>query len=439
MKKIINMLKNAQIWSAVGAFVIGIGVIFVCISIKEKDNTGYVESESMNSLIDESTNIESDSETESTTDELVTEIVEQDTSIQETTEVETQEKKTTKKSTTKKQTTKPTQNPTEFINADISAYINKSGNTIRTRFKTPKGFYRLEYENGSYAEYVRNQPLEPYGTKLYEYDGKLAENQTWFAAIIKTDFHEKGWLQCADCVIKLVSDYLYKNGRKNEIVFDLASGERMAYSKWTGSYKNYMSEVYYAANTLSLMNQKESKKMSLDKIFPGAYLIMAKDKKHEYGHAVYVIDVAKNPKTGELAFLLAQGSTPSQAMNVFLNPLHPNDPWYYSSEIGSTFAIPFWEFKTSNLYYYEPIGIQKTIGMEETVPATEVVSENKTDKETTTNKSTSESKTEPTTTVEETTTTVEETTAKVEETTTTGESTETTESTEGEESTDSGE
>ena len=436
------MLKNAQIWSAIGAFAIGIGVIFVCISIKEKDNTGYVESESMSSLIDESTNIESDSETESTTEEVVTEIVEQDTSIQETTEAKTQEKKTTKANTSRKPTTKPTQNPTEFIKADISAYINKSGNTIRTRFKTPKGFYRLEYEKGSYAEYVRNQPLEPHGTKLYEYDGKLAENQTWFAAIIKTDFHEKGWLQCADCVIKLVSDYLYKNGRKNEIVFDLASGERMAYSKWTGSYSKYMTEVYYAANTLSLMNQKESKKMSLDKIFPGAYLIMAKDKKHEYGHAVYVIDVAKNPKTGEIAFLLAQGSTPSQSMNVFLNPLHPNDPWYYSSEIGSTFAIPFWEFKTSNLYYYEPIGIQKPIGMEETVPSSEVNSDNKSDKETTTkNNSTSESKTETTSKVEETTSTVETTsiveTTSTEETTSAEESTEATESTEGEEATDS--
>ena len=63
----------------------------------------------------------------------------------------------------------------------------------------------------------------------------------------------------------------------------------------------------------------------------GTYILMAEQsyrdkrnrtKKHEYGHAVYVIDVAKNPKTGEIAFLLAQGSTPSQSMNVFLNPLH---------------------------------------------------------------------------------------------------------------------
>ena len=211
---------------------------------------------------------------------------------------------------------------------------------------------------------------------MYEYDGKLAEHQDWSASVIKTQFHSKGWLQCADCVMKLLGDYLYNKGKADELVFDFASGRRLSFANYSGSYEKYMSDVYMNANTSSLKAQKESIKLSLKDIFPGAYFIMDKDRVHEYGHAIFVIDVARNDK-GEVAFLLAQGSTPSQDMYIFQNPLHPDDPWYYSSEIGSTFEIPGWTFKTSNLYYYQPIGIQKGKVIEEPTVPVQTSSESK--------------------------------------------------------------
>ena len=403
MIKLIKSINKFQLLAIIGSVILGIGIICLCIKINSNDN-GIIDEETLSSssvdnLLNENTEEtqtviadvyeESDTEKQTSSSESLTETEEkeQSTSVEESKENVVTETKTTKVNTTKvntttkkPQSTEETENPTKFINADISAYINKSGNTVTTRIKAPKNFTRVEYEAGSYADYIKNLPLEPHGTKLYEYDGTISENQTWYAAVIKTEFHSRGWLQCADCIMKLISDYLYDNGRSKEIVFDLASGKRMYYSKWKGSYDKYLTEVYYSANTLSFMNQKESKRLSLDKIFPGAYFIMAKDSKHEYGHAVYVIDVAKNTKTGEIAFLLAQGSTPSQVMNIFLNPLHPNDPWYYSSEIGSTFPIPFWEFNTKNLYYYEPIGIQKGIVVEETQSETVSITETTTEK-----------------------------------------------------------
>ena len=451
MKKIINMFKNVQFLSAMGAFTIGIGIIYACISVDGNEKKETMATEATSTISEESTVIETTSLTETSTIEIVSETQTETTTVEQVTTLETttvavatQKKTTNQKTTKKQQATKATENPTKFINADISAFINKSSNTVRGRFKTPAGFTRLEYEEGSFAEYVRNQPLEPHGTKLYEFDGKLAENQTWFAAIIKTDFHKRGWLQCADCVIKLVSDYLYKNNRKSEIVFNLANGDRMAYSKWRGSYQDYLTEVYYLANTASLMDQKESKRLSLDQIHPGAYFIMAKDSAHEYGHAVYVIDVAKNYQTGEIAFLLAQGSTPSQSMNIFLNPLHINDPWYYSSEIGSTFAIPFWNFDTRNLYYYEAIGIQKPIvKVEPTTTAVEITEENtttvKTEPDTTTTVEVTPTVTTTETTTSATISSQESTSGNDEETTSVGENQGSDETTETTEPTDLGE
>ncbi len=325
---------------------------------------------------------------------------------------------TTAAPTTAKKT-KSTENPTKYANADISAWINEAGGTVTTRFKVPKGYTRVQYESGSYAEYVRNLPLKAYGTKMYEYNGKLVENQSWCASVIKTEFHSRGWLQCADCVMQLVGDYLYEKGRYSDIVFQLSGGSKLKFSTWSGGdysrakYLSFMSSVYCSANTYSLMSQSESVNLNIKDIFPGAYFIMKKDSNHLYGHAVYVIDVAKNAK-GEVAFLLAQGSTPSQDMHIFLNPLHPDDPWYYSSEIGNSFAIPFWTFSTSNLYYYKHIGIQKGTMVEETVPAT-TADVPTTEPQTTTNVETTieEGTTEAVATTEVDATTEAETTTEV--------------------------
>ena len=102
--------------------------------------------------------------------------------------------------------------------------------------------------------------------------------------------------------------------------------------------------------------------------------------------------------------------------------MHPDDPWYYSNEIGSSFAIPFWTFSTSNLYYYKHIGMQKGTVVEETVaPTTTVVPTTET--QTTTEEQTTtevETTTEIQTTTDEHTTT--ETQATTEEITTTRES-----------------
>ncbi len=302
-----------------------------------------------------------------------------------TTEVPTTPALTTSKreETTEEEST--TRFPNEYIDADISAFINEQGSTVQTRFKVPEGFQRVVYGENSFSTYLQNLPLKPHGSKIYLFDGEEKVNQTWHGAVIDMKLPSNGWLQCADCVMKLIADYLYENGRYGDITFDFVSGLEVPFKKWSEGYRvefnssgtkawlekkkdestsektyqQYMNIIYCYSNTASLKDQDESKNLKLKNIFPGAYFIVGPNRKLDLklGHAVIVVDTAINPETGEVAFLLAQGNTPSENMHIVLNPLHNDDPWYYSSEIGETFVIQFREFKTKDLFYYAPIGL----------------------------------------------------------------------------------
>ncbi|MBK7139361.1 MAG: hypothetical protein IPH74_10160 [Bacteroidetes bacterium] len=67
------------------------------------------------------------------------------------------------------------------------------------------------------------------------------------------------------------------------------------------------------------------------------------------GHAVIVVDVAKNEKTGETLFLLAQSYMPAQEIHLLKNP---NDggisPWY-SADFGNVLITPEYTFTANQL------------------------------------------------------------------------------------------
>ena len=58
-----------------------------------------------------------------------------------------------------------------FLYAEIN-YVNKKGMTIETRYDVPDGYKRMSVEKGSFAEFLRNQRLKPYGEKALYYNGK---------------------------------------------------------------------------------------------------------------------------------------------------------------------------------------------------------------------------------------------------------------------------
>ena len=62
-----------------------------------------------------------------------------------------------------------------FLYAEIN-YVNKKGMTIETRYNVPAGYKRVSVEKGSFAEFLRNQKLKPYGEKALYYNGKEKPN-----------------------------------------------------------------------------------------------------------------------------------------------------------------------------------------------------------------------------------------------------------------------
>ena len=67
------------------------------------------------------------------------------------------------------------------------------------------------------------------------------------------------------------------------------------------------------------------------------------------GHAVLVVDVAEDPRTGRGVFLLVQSYMPAQEIHILKNPTDLNlSPWHETG-FGETLRTPEWLFRRSDL------------------------------------------------------------------------------------------
>lgn len=89
----------------------------------------------------------------------------------------------------------------------FSDFINVEGNTIFTRFITPKGYKRVETAEGSFADFIGNYPLEPDGTPVYYFD-KREKGGDGHAAVFSMEVGEEDLQQCADSIMRIYAEYL---------------------------------------------------------------------------------------------------------------------------------------------------------------------------------------------------------------------------------------
>jgi poly-gamma-glutamate synthesis protein (capsule biosynthesis protein) len=115
-----------------------------------------------------------------------------------------------------------------------------------------------------------------------------------------------------------------------------------AYDDSYEEFRNYLDMVFAYAGTLSL--SEECEPVAVSEMLPGDMFIYAGSP----GHCVLVIDAAED-KEGNRCFLLAQGYMPAQDFHVLKNPLHPEDPWFYSSELTFPLETPSWTFEEGSL------------------------------------------------------------------------------------------
>ena len=257
--------------------------------------------------------------------------------------------------------------PVKKVSKKNGSLILPDGETIKSRFKAPEGFQRVETKPNSFAAYLQNLSLKPHGAVVHYYNGAEKSNNGVYLAVVDMDLVKGDLQQCADAIMRLRGEYLFEQEEYDQIKFNFTNGFEAPYKKWQDGYrikvdgnkvswykskapsssytefKKYLRMIFIYAGTLSLA--KELKPKSIKDIEIGDVFIQGGSP----GHAVIVVDMAINAETGERRFLLAQSYMPAQETQILMNPANlPTDPWY-SNLLTDQIRTPEWLFYVEDL------------------------------------------------------------------------------------------
>ena len=251
--------------------------------------------------------------------------------------------------------------------------LNKSGKTISERIPAPEGFKWMEEKEDSFGYFLKNLPLKEDGAEVLDYQNQPIYNQSGHAAIIDLEIGTKDLQQCADAVIRLRSDYLWKHKRFDEIGFHFTSGhffkwndykngiraqvtpnnqvnfvESANYDDSLENYRKYLELIFMYAGTIS--QNKETQQITKDKEIETGNIIITPGSP---GHVVIIVGRAENKK-GEKVYLLAQGYTPAQSIHVLNNQENPElNPWYSFSTDDQSIQTSGYFFDQSTIRKYK--------------------------------------------------------------------------------------
>jgi Domain of unknown function (4846) len=239
------------------------------------------------------------------------------------------------------------------------------GSTVKSRFRPPDGYTRKSAPPHSFAAFLQNLPLQPAGSRVHYYNGIEKPNEV-YEAVVQMDIGSKDLQQCADAVIRLRAEYLFREKAYDLIRFALTNGFELPYTKWQegfrvivkgntchlkklaapsndhNSFRQYLDFIFTYAGTLSL--SKSLHKKDISKIAIGDVFIVG----GAPGHAIIVVDMAEN-KAGKKVFLLAQSYMPAQEIQVLKNfSGSAESPWYGASA-QDKLITPEWTFLASQL------------------------------------------------------------------------------------------
>lgn len=242
-------------------------------------------------------------------------------------------------------------NASLFAQNDAVGLFNNSGFTLEERIHTPEGFHRIEVDSNSFESYLRNLPLKEFNTEVLFYNKHVKQNNHSYCAVIDMEIGNQDLQQCADAIMRLRAEYLYKVKKLDRIKFNFVSDGKpryfIDYAEGDLSYNrfwDYLKYVFSYANTRSLYDEL-CKVEVFDSIKIGDVLIQ---KKNPYGHAVIVVDVAMDIHKKKKIYLLAQSYMPAQDIQILCNPFFENNPWYYLSD-ENEIRTPEWLFYKNDL------------------------------------------------------------------------------------------
>jgi hypothetical protein len=236
---------------------------------------------------------------------------------------------------------------------------------IDARIPAPAGYVREVAAEGSFEAWLRRLPLLPGRPPVLLHDGRRKGNQDAHHAVVDIDVGRRDLQQCADAVMRLRAEYLYAAGRAAAISFHATSGDALPFARWQrgerprlagsrllwvgggsadsshAAFRRYLDLVFTYAGSQSLAG--ELRPVPMADLRAGDVFIRGGFP----GHAVIVVDTARDPSSGRRVFLLAQSYMPAQQVHVLRNPAR-DDPWYELVP-GVPVVTPEWTFQAHEL------------------------------------------------------------------------------------------
>ncbi len=215
----------------------------------------------------------------------------------------------------------------------------------------PRGYKRIEAQDAGYAAFLRALPLKPKGSKVQLFTGGDANYQWLSTGVIDMALLSNAE-QCADVTMRIRAEYWYKTERYQDIHFMDVNGKCMQYQggKNRTDFERFLRKVYSMCNTFSLYHETEPR--AIRNVQPGDILVYPARDGHQYGHAVMVVDVAKN-KAGKVAIMCVEGNTPAREIHLLRNATHPfRNPWFLLDGNEHIIRVSVFHFEPEELRHY---------------------------------------------------------------------------------------
>jgi hypothetical protein len=224
----------------------------------------------------------------------------------------------------------------------------------------PDGYERVSVSDGEFGELLRELPIRLDRRTVRSHDGRRLNSPSAGVALLPM---LGGVQECADSIIRLYAEHLWREGRRSEIAFHFTSGDRSAWEDWVdgerfdisgseverrqgspreptrGVFREYLQHLFTYAGTMSLNH--DARRLQPDEpTRPGDFFLQPGSP----GHVVLVLDVAESDD-GRRVALVGQGFIPAQEFHVVRDRggATVDGLWFeLPRESGETLDTPSW-------------------------------------------------------------------------------------------------
>lgn len=261
---------------------------------------------------------------------------------------------------------KPTPNSPELKTENIT-FVNPKATVLKDRLLPISGFKRVESSTYSWENFLQNLKLQDFGKPILKYDGSEIADQKHHAGILTYDIGTTDLQQCADALIRLRAEYLFKNEKYSDIHFRFTSGDNYSWESYAKGIRpiiNKNSVKFSKTATSHPLNNYQEFRKYLDIIYTYAGTIsLARDltldtNKKEFeigdliitpgspGHVVMVVDKIENGD--QKRYALVEGYTPAQSIHILSEN---GNPWF-DLRVSDDVPTPRYHFKKAVIKHF---------------------------------------------------------------------------------------